>query len=104
MPAYGCQTFETRATFVAASDPPPADSKAPRPLTPKAHYTFKSPWLSLETPKGDVHRLRVKHESSGREGSRVRPAGAPPFDPAADFWTGTAWTNEIELKILSPKE
>lgn len=108
IPAYGSQTFETTITFFGASKPGAPDAKG-RPLNEKAHYAFPTRYLAIEAPQGEVHRLRVRHEVA-REwqmsgtGRGIRQAGKPPFDERADPWTGTAWSNEVEIKILPAKD
>ena len=103
IPAYGSQTFETTITFFGPSEPKLLDAKD-RPRTEKAHFAFPSRYLSIEVPKGEVHRLRVRHEVTRdwqlqASGRGMRQAGKPPFDEKADPWTGTAWSNEVEIKI-----
>ncbi len=103
IPAYGSQTFETTITYFA-----PADAKL-QPINPKAHYAFPSRYLSIEAPKGEIHRLRVRHEvlrewQMPGSGRGVRQAGKPPFDEKADPWTGIAWSNEVEIRILPAKD
>jgi len=108
IPAYGSQTFETTITFFGASEPKPPDAKD-LPRNEKAHYAFPSRYLSIEAPQGEVHRLRVRHEvtrewQTQASGRGMRQAGKPPFDEKADPWTGTAWSNEVEIKILPAKD
>lgn len=108
LPAYGSQTFETTITFFGPSKPKPPGAKD-RPLLESAHYAFPSRYLSIEAPPGEIHRLRVCHAvtrelqtwASGRE---IRQVGKPPFDEKADPWTGTAWSNEVEIRILPAKD
>lgn len=108
VPGYGSQTFETAATFTAASTPKIA-GPGRQPISTLPRYTFPSQYLAIEAPEGDLHRFRVRHEVKRewqRAGGGRAPfqAGKEPFDPAADPWSGIAWSNEIEVKILPAKE